>query len=502
MPDMSYVAAPRPTTSLPAPREMQAYLDAQSKADPRLGKLLELLAHGDWRDASGKVQQLQPAGVSNEIGALIHWLVRERGARSTLETGFGYGVSAAFFALAAPAGSGARHLCLDPYLEWTGNFGTRLLEELGVAAGVQLERQESFLALAEMCRRKEPVRIDIALLDGSILLEEMMADFAMLERLMSANGVLLVRQPYLPQVRAFASFLASNTDFHVHEWSVDLWVAIRQTRDEERPWYHFEPFEVPFEGRPDYPAAGLARITAPDGQPFVFADESCHQQYLRRVLHGIEYPLLVPDVYRATTILDIGAHVGSAARFFAHSYPQARIVCIEPTPESHALLARNTGHLPNVERHAIAFADEAGTLRIYRGRHSSGQNSALPNEENSDSSFEVPARVPLDFCRSQGIERISILKMDIEGMELDVLASLAPLIEQIDVVYVEYHSEHIRRTIERILASFTLFASSATEAFRGTAAYARTAVLNDCIARSGLARYCFPKPASRPRTNS
>jgi FkbM family methyltransferase len=267
----------------------------------------------------------------------------------------------------------------------------------------------------------------------------------------------------------------------------------RRTPGARRPWFRFEPFEVPFFGRADQ-AEGAAQIPAPDGGTFSFVDEPHHQYYLRRVLHGREYPALHPDVYLPTTILDIGAHVGSAARYFAQRYPAARIVSIEPTPESFALLERNTRHLPNVERFNVAFAAQAGSLRIWRGKLTSGQNSAVPNEENGGDSFEATAVVPLQFCDEHALRDISIIKIDVEGLELQILRNLAPLLARVDVFYVEYHSEQLRRGIEDLLGpAYSLFAAEASEADRGTACYARSALIEQLRRETSQARYVFAK---------
>jgi FkbM family methyltransferase len=235
-------------------------------------------------------------------------------------------------------------------------------------------------------------------------------------------------------------------------------------------------------------------MPAPDGLPLVFANEPGHQYYLRRVLHGREYPPLFPDVFQPTTILDVGAHVGTAARFFSKMYPGARIVCIEPTPESFALLGRNTGHLSLVERYQFAFARSSGPIRIWRGQHSSGQNSALPNEATSLKFFDASGIEPLRFCVEHNLEEISILKLDIEGLEMEVLRALQPLLPKIQVLYIEYHSEALRGEIDALLASgFTLFASEATEAFCGTVCYAATDLLVNLMARTSVPRFTFAK---------
>ena len=474
---------------LPSVDDALLALEEACVADARLRSLVTCCRGG----ATSSLPSLQPVGVPLATGALILHLLAERSRPElTLETGFGYGVSACFFALARKPGDDSLHYCFDPYLDWTQGVGSALVDRIGLTNSIRVVEQPSWSGLPDLHQRFGPGCVGVALMDGSQLFDEAMAEFVGIEKLLAADGVLLIRDPYLPHAQALISFLQTNAGFNVTLWSDQLAVA-RRTPGAERPWFQYEPFEVPFIGRVQ-PPGGTAQIRAPDGEEFTFLDEPHHQYYLRRVLHGREYPALHPEVYSPAVILDIGAHVGSAARYFAQRFPDARIVCIEPTPESFALLERNTRHLPNVERFNLAFASKPGVLRIWRGKTSSGQNSALPNEENGENFFEAQAAVPLDFCAAQRLEKISVIKIDVEGLELQILANLAPLLPQVDIFYVEYHSEQLRRDIEKLLGpDYSLFAAEASEADRGTVCYARTRLIQNLRLATTRERYVYAK---------
>lgn len=473
---------------LPSVEEAMSGLEKACVADARLRRLVAA-CRGDARLAG---MPLLPVGVPLSTGALIlALLARRAGDEATLETGFGYGVSASFFALGRRPADCSVHHCFDPYLDWTQGTGKALLARLGIGDAVQVDEQPSWAGLANLHRELGPGSVGLALLDGSHLFDECMADFVIIDKLLADDGLLLIRDPYLPHVQTLLSFLGSNAGYDVALWSDQIAVAGRSP-GATRPWFRFEPFEVPFFGR-TYHVDGVAQIRAPDGGDFSFVDEPNHQYYLRRVLHGREYPALYPGVYVPKVILDIGAHVGSAARYFAQRYPEARIVCIEPTPESFALLERNTRQLPNVERFNVAFAAQPGRLRIWRGKLTSGQNSAVPNEENGSDFFEATAVVPLEFCGAHGLSDISIVKIDVEGLELQILENLRPLLRRVDLFYVEYHSERLRRAVEELIGpDYSLFAAEASEADRGTACYARGALVEELRATAG-ARYVYAK---------
>jgi FkbM family methyltransferase len=57
-------------------------------------------------------------------------------------------------------------------------------------------------------------------------------------------------------------------------------------------------------------------------------------------------------------------------------------------------------------------------------------NKDFPNEIKMISSVEVPAINLYDFCQVQGIGHITDYKSDIQGMDLEVLKTMRPFIEQ------------------------------------------------------------------------
>ena len=58
---------------------------------------------------------------------------------------------------------------------------------------------------------------------------------------------------------------------------------------------------------------------------------------------------------------------------------------------------------------------------------------------------------PGGWVAEQGLDRIDVLKVDVEGCEVDVLESLAAVLPTVKVVYVEYDSRAARRAIEALL---------------------------------------------------
>lgn len=138
------------------------------------------------------------------------------------------------------------------------------------------------------------------------------------------------------------------------------------------------------------------------------------------------------------TVLDIGAHIGAYTLRAAAA--GARVIAFEPEPDNVCVLRQNVAHLPavRVEPFAIAATTGERTLGASFGR-STGGWSLLKTR-----SIRTVRCVSLeDVWRQWSLDRVALLKMDIEGSEYEVLLSApAFILSSIDRVVVEVHDNY------------------------------------------------------------
>ncbi|MFQ5417800.1 MAG: FkbM family methyltransferase [Myxococcota bacterium] len=221
--------------------------------------------------------------------------------------------------------------------------------------------------------------------------------------------------------------------------------------------------------------------------------------FVESVLAGLDYPIVFPGVFEASTIVDIGAHAGAATVFLKSHYPDAEVLAFEPSSVAYAHLCSNVRDLPGVQTRRAALGGRDGDAKLYTGLYSSMQNSLKPNEENREA-YETVLQLDA-HAAFDALERdvFSIVKIDTEGCELEILDSIRPLLPAIEVVYLEYHSEADRLAIDRRLCpGFVLYAARADEPHRGTNSYVRADVFARCSARLEQ-RYVFPKESGSYR---
>jgi predicted O-methyltransferase YrrM len=210
--------------------------------------LADLLVSGETRADDGSVHHLFPVAISAEEGeALRDWVVREH-AKSTIEVGLGYGVSALFICqgLVMNGGDAARHTALDPF-QATGfaDSGLQALARAGVADMVEHHPEESQTALPRFLA--EGRRFDLAFVDGNHRYDAVFLDLIYLGRLVRGGGIIFVDDYQLPAVERTVSFCATNLDWTIEELSPadghHQWAVLRTTAEpKERAFDYFVDF--------------------------------------------------------------------------------------------------------------------------------------------------------------------------------------------------------------------------------------------------------------------
>ena len=129
------------------------------------------------------------------------------------------------------------------------------------------------------------------------------------------------------------------------------------------------------------------------------------------------------------TIFDIGANIGYYAVQFARvACPPATVHAFEPVSAQAALLRENVGlnRLHNVVINQAAVSDRAGAQRIYVAAGSNTGQSSLARV--SPHSEQVDTVTVDEYCASRSIARIDLVKIDVEGHELQVLKGMAGML--------------------------------------------------------------------------
>jgi FkbM family methyltransferase len=147
-------------------------------------------------------------------------------------------------------------------------------------------------------------------------------------------------------------------------------------------------------------------------------------------------------------ILDCGANVGYSSAYFLSKYPECYVIGVEPDASNFAILQKNLDYYRG-RYHAIRAAvwPRAENLRFDNFFSDAGQEWARRVEE-------VAADTPsAEFIKTVDIstlihfskfDRVSILKIDIEGAEFELFSSSVEWLDFVDNIVIELHGEECR----------------------------------------------------------
>jgi FkbM family methyltransferase len=148
-------------------------------------------------------------------------------------------------------------------------------------------------------------------------------------------------------------------------------------------------------------------------------------------------------------VFDVGANVGQTSLRYHSLFPQAVIHAFEPFDESYDALCRAVVGVPQIHTVRAAVADTSGSRQLRVNRRSStnslfdvspGAGKSVDPKLMAATGHREVAVITLDeYCAKEGIDRIHVLKVDVQGGELLVLAGAEGLLGsgQIDVIYAE-----------------------------------------------------------------
>ncbi|MCB1865389.1 MAG: FkbM family methyltransferase [Chromatiales bacterium] len=142
-------------------------------------------------------------------------------------------------------------------------------------------------------------------------------------------------------------------------------------------------------------------------------------------------------------IVDAGANIGLASTCFANRFPLAKIIAIEPEDSNFRLLERNVSPYPNVVPVQAALWNSNGEISLVDPGYGKWGYMTSDDEAAQRSVNQVchpVAAMTVDrVMRDFGLDRIDILKMDIEGAEREVFAGSSSWIESVESIIVELH---------------------------------------------------------------
>jgi len=179
--------------------------------------------------------------------------------------------------------------------------------------------------------------------------------------------------------------------------------------------------------------------------PFRVRFPSSDLQTFEQIFVRAWYDFLVKTQPRV--IIDGGANIGLASIYFANKYPDAKIIAIEPEQNNFELLRENVAPYANIIplQAALWHVNEELDL-LDPGRGQWGfvtQHKKItqdPVQTQPGTLCHTVQAITIDRLMDEfALDRINILKIDIEGAEKEVFSHTAAWIDKVDSVVIELY---------------------------------------------------------------
>lgn len=179
----------------------------------------------------------------------------------------------------------------------------------------------------------------------------------------------------------------------------------------------------------------------------------------REIFFDREYQACTSLGFDPTSIYDIGANVGLAAAYFRARWPEAMIVGFEPAQNEFTVAERNYARLGAARLFQVAVGSEDGAVAFEtHPQHSGGQHITCNSEDSAteDGWQQIQVRmrrldVMIERCE---LPRPDLIKIDVEGHEVEVLEGLGEYLAVARGVLLETHSPELHENCRnRLLAA-------------------------------------------------
>ena len=173
----------------------------------------------------------------------------------------------------------------------------------------------------------------------------------------------------------------------------------------------------------------------------------------------------------ASVVVDVGAYAGAVTAEYLELFPKAVCHALEPHDESFRALVNRLGTNPRARLHRVALAETPGRFALH-AYPAPATNSLLapvanvaavvgPGHMDSFRLEEVEVMTLDGFAEREGLARIDVLKLDVQGAEVLVLRGAESLLRRraigliaTEVNFVDvYRSQALYQDVASTLAS-------------------------------------------------
>lgn len=177
-------------------------------------------------------------------------------------------------------------------------------------------------------------------------------------------------------------------------------------------------------------------------------------RFIHEVIDANEYE----GVFNDLVVIDLGANIGS---FSFWIYDRAKIIyALEPVPGCIEMMSKTkqAGGLDKLNIYQLAISGLGGDREFLLDPSPTGGGGKLdPNPFPTDNRTIVKTKTMKQFMEDEGIQRVDILKIDVEGGEKEIFQrpGFRDVADKIKTIVGEYHQYDPTEDLE--LCGYTVY---------------------------------------------
>jgi FkbM family methyltransferase len=133
------------------------------------------------------------------------------------------------------------------------------------------------------------------------------------------------------------------------------------------------------------------------------------------------------------TIVDLGANNGASARFFSQKFPEATIYALEPDTDNFEILRKNVQGIRNIKPLNLAIWGKDGIVSLVSSK-ADAWAKRFGESPAGIRSITMPS-----LLEEFQIDKVDLLKIDIEGAEVEIFENGTDWIFKVDHIACELH---------------------------------------------------------------